>query len=108
MSRLVRTIRGGGGLVAGFAPFLQGQAPPLRFGEALFRLPIVAGILYYVAVCRDEEHCEAHVYARLTACLRESLRGDVCTRDTRIPPIRLGPDAHGLGLPLRRAMKPAL
>jgi hypothetical protein len=84
------------GFRAAVAALLASCDMPLRFGKLLLGLPIVARILHYIAVRRDEKHFQPYVDAGLASGEGQWLKRDVGTREADIPAIRLFADRDGL------------
>src|SRR5258706_10635010 len=90
------------GFVPAFAALLAPRHPLLRFLQLALRCAIVARVFYYVAIRRDEEDLQAHIYARFPSRLRQRLDGGLRTGEGDIPAICFPRNCDGLGRALHR------
>jgi len=88
------------------APFLAPADPTLCPYKGHVCFSAMTRRRSHRSIGSDETPVEAHIYACFFAGSWKWLDGDVPTRTTDIPPVRLVHDGDGLGSALERAMHP--
>src|SRR5262249_14756247 len=89
-----------------FAAFLPARDTSLGLLQSLLGFAVVAGIVYDVAVRRDEKDLQPHVYARLASGTGQWLYGHLGAGERHIPAVRHARDRDQLGRALKQTMEP--